>query len=289
MCIAILYQTENFSRIGLIGLGFFTPILVASAGFIRYVRCALTRVIPLDPDSFIHTVALVLVVALTLTSISPLIVLSEPPILTLAEILAAEGEDLFDGRSTEGQLLDDLYSLLWLVPAAIVAVGYAVRRDLKECLKRLGFTRPTRFQVISAVGAAFFFAFAATAVSHGIGWTWAKMGWAQTDMEAFYKFMAYALTPVGALVVSVVAGLGEELAVRGVLQPRLGIWLSNLFFTALHALQYNWDVLLVIFAGGLILGLIRKKTNTTTCVIIHGVYDFVLIMGIILEIPYMSL
>ncbi|MCX7861282.1 MAG: hypothetical protein N2385_14415 [Chloroflexus sp.] len=41
------------------------------------------------------------------------------------------------------------------------------------------------------------------------------------------------------MVIGVTAGLGEELGVRGVLQPRLGIWLSNLFFTSLHAFQYN--------------------------------------------------
>ena len=40
---------------------------------------------------------------------------------------------------------------------------------------------------------------------------------------------------------------------RGVLQPRLGILLSNLLFTAMHAYQYNWDGLLSVFASGLAL------------------------------------
>jgi len=79
-------------------------------------------------------------------------------------------------------------------------------------------------------------------------------------------------------VIGITAGLGEELAVRGALQPRLGILLSNLFFTSLHALQYNWDSLLVVFVVGLICGLVRKRTNTSTSAIVHGVYNFTLIM-----------
>jgi membrane protease YdiL (CAAX protease family) len=79
-------------------------------------------------------------------------------------------------------------------------------------------------------------------------------------------------------VIGVTAGLGEELAVRGVLQPRLGILLPNLLFASLHALQYNFEGLLSVFLVGLILGLIRRRTNTSTSAIVHGAYDFWLIM-----------
>ena len=85
-----------------------------------------------------------------------------------------------------------------------------------------------------------------------------------------------------AVVVAVVAGIGEELAVRGVLQPQLGLFLSNLFFTALHAMQYNWDNLFSVFVSGLVYGVIRKKANTTTSAIAHGTIDFLLIMGFLL-------
>jgi len=90
--------------------------------------------------------------------------------------------------------------------------------------------------------------------------------------------MAGLLSPPGAIVIGVTAGLGEELAVRGVLQPRLGILLSNVFFTSLHALQYNWDGLLSVFLLGLVLGVIRQRTNTTTSAITHGTYDAILVL-----------
>ncbi len=75
---------------------------------------------------------------------------------------------------------------------------------------------------------------------------------------------------------------------RGVLQPRLGILLSNLFFIALHAFQYHWNTLLVIFVVGLALGILRKRTNTTTSAIAHGTYDFILIMLAVLQVPFFS-
>jgi len=81
-----------------------------------------------------------------------------------------------------------------------------------------------------------------------------------------------------ATIAAVVAGFGEELVFRGVLQPRLGILLPALMFTAVHALQYNFDALLQVFFLGIVFGVIRRRTNTTTSAIIHGGYDFVLLL-----------
>jgi membrane protease YdiL (CAAX protease family) len=88
-------------------------------------------------------------------------------------------------------------------------------------------------------------------------------------------FKAYS-SPLGAVVMGVTAGFGEELLSRGILLPRLGIFLSSIFFAAMHAYQYNWDNLINVFLFGVVLGIIRKKTSTSVCVIIHGGYDFVL-------------
>jgi membrane protease YdiL (CAAX protease family) len=73
--------------------------------------------------------------------------------------------------------------------------------------------------------------------------------------------------------------LSEELFVRGALQPRFGILVSNILFTALHATQYNFDALTSVFLAGIVLGLIRKYSNTTTSAIVHGLYDFIQLYG----------
>jgi membrane protease YdiL (CAAX protease family) len=263
-------------------------IVVGALGFIPGVRRALSRVIPLDPDSFVHTLALVTVVALMLIAFTPLIVLGAPPLLLAVQRLNETGADLTAGRGDGGMLRDTVYGLVWMIPGAIVAVGYAVRRDLRAALARVGLVRPTWRQVLAGLALAVALVLAVQILSAGIDWLWSAMGWPKTDEKAFGNLLSFAMSPLGAVVVGVTAGLGEELAVRGVLQPRMGILLSNLFFTSLHALQYNWDALLVVFVVGLALGLIRRRTNTTTSAITHGTYDFLLILAGVLHVPWFS-
>ena len=57
-----------------------------------------------------------------------------------------------------------------------------------------------------------------------IEWLWDSMDWQQTDMEAFEALMAPYLSPLGAIILGVAAGLGEDLVVRGVLSPG---WVSG--------------------------------------------------------------
>ncbi len=275
-------------KLALVSGGIGGAILIAGAGLFPGARRGMARVLPLDPLSFVHMVALVTVVALTLISFAPLFVLDAPPVPSLVAVLLAQGEDLTEGRGPEGMLLDELYGLVWLVPATVVAVGYGVRRNFKQALQRLGLQRPTWRQVAGGVGLAVALVLALSVLSPCVDWLWDAMGWPRTDMKTFEQLVAHFFSPLGAVVIGVVAGLGEELAVRGVLQPRLGIWLSNLFFTGLHALQYNWDCLLIVFVLGLVLGLIRKKTNTTMSAIVHGTYDFLLFIPVVLQIPWLS-
>ncbi len=261
---------------------------IGALGFIPGVRRWLSRFLPIDPQSFVHTVALVAVVALTLLCFVPLIALGEPPFLRVVANAGEQGTDLMGGRSDNGMLRDSIYGLLWTIPAAILAVGYAVRRDLGAALVRLGFVRPTLRQVLIGIGLAVVLVIVATLLGTVVDQIWDALGWPKTDSEAFDEVLAFAFSPLGAVVLGVTAGLGEELAVRGVLQPRLGILVSNLFFISLHAFQYNWNTLLVIFVVGLTLGVLRKRTNTTTSAITHGVYDFILVMLTVLQVPMFS-
>lgn len=256
-------------------------VVVAAAGavlglalgwlcFLAPARRALARLLPLDPQSFVHAAALAVVVSSTLIFFVPLIVLGDPPLLLSIQRQGAE--------QYSSDLLDDLYGLFWLVPAAILAVGYPLVRGWRAALLRLGFVRPTRGEIVLALAAGVALVLIFLVVDHGISALWQALGWPTTDAESFEELLAYAINPLGALVIGVTAGLGEELAIRGVLQPRLGMLVSNLFFTSLHAFQYNFDALLSVFMLGLIFGLIRRRTNTTTSAVVHGFYDFLLIM-----------
>jgi membrane protease YdiL (CAAX protease family) len=266
-------------RVGLIAIGSLGVVLASSLLLVPQVRRQIARALPIDPDSFVHTVALIAVVCVGALCTIPLAVLGEPPLLTLLPLLSETGSEAGgQGRDSAGMLRDQLYTLVWTIPAALLAVGYGTRRRLPDALQRLGLLRPTLRQVGAAVGIALLLVGAVQLVGLGTSWLWEAMGWPLTDETAFGELLSFAISPIGAVVIGVTAGLGEELAVRGALQPRLGILLSNLFFTSLHALQYNWDALLVVFLVGMVCGLVRKHTNTTTSAIVHGAYNFTLIM-----------
>ncbi|HOV68016.1 MAG TPA: CPBP family intramembrane metalloprotease, partial [Methanoregulaceae archaeon] len=229
------------------------------------------RVIPLDPDSFVHGVALVLVLAMVLVPPVPLIVNGAPPFLSEAFL-----DDSGSPESPGDFARSEAYSLLFVIYASFLIVGLFIRRTFSEALERLAFVRPTGRQVAFAVGAGLVLVVAFGLVDRAIAAGWGAMGWAVTDDEAYHRLFSDVLSPLGAVTAAVSAGVGEELAVRGVLQPVFGVLLPSLLFAALHAWQYSWDALLSVFLAGLVFAWIRKRSNTTTCAITHGLYDLVL-------------
>jgi membrane protease YdiL (CAAX protease family) len=79
-------------------------------------------------------------------------------------------------------------------------------------------------------------------------------------------------------VLGVSAGVGEELMVRGALQPRVGLVWASLLFAAAHV-QYTWFGMLTIVLLGMTLGVVRKSANTTTAIVVHVLYDVIAALG----------
>jgi membrane protease YdiL (CAAX protease family) len=277
----------QWTQVGGILLGVMITAALGGLTAIPAVREGLARRLPFDPRDFVDSIALIAVVSLLLIGFVPLLVLAAPPLLTMLTN-SSTGADLANSQSSAEQLRTQVYTLVWTIPSAILAVGYGVRRSLGAALERLGLVRPTLRQVLAGLGIAVLAVIASRVLDMGIGWLWPTMGWPQTNAAAFNSLISFALSPVGAIVLGVTAGLGEEVAVRGVLQPRMGILLSNLFFTSLHAFQYNWDALLSVFLLGLLMGFVRQRTNTSTSAIVHGTYDFLLVALTLVAIPWLS-
>ncbi len=256
--------------------------LVSASMLLRPVRVALSRVLPIDPDNFVHKIALSIVTLIMLSSFVPLLVLGgQPPLLefvTSGGMQQIGGSDAFSVRPQ-----DLVYQLVWTIPATFVAGGWPVARKWRTMLARLGLVRPTLKQVGFAVGmGGALFLLSSFVVEPGINWVWQQLGWGTTDVAAFSKLMSQVVTLPGAVLIGVTAGFGEELAIRGLLQPRIGLLASNLLFTSLHAFQYGPDALLSVFTVGMILGVVRARTNTSTSAIIHGLYDFISVMASVL-------
>ncbi|MCC5927874.1 MAG: CPBP family intramembrane metalloprotease [Cyclobacteriaceae bacterium] len=84
------------------------------------------------------------------------------------------------------------------------------------------------------------------------------------------------------LLVSFCAGAGEELFFRGGLQPLLGVWLSSIFFVAIHGYlnPLNWrisiyGVIMVFIIAGL--GFMTEHIGILTAIISHMIIDVILL------------
>jgi hypothetical protein len=76
-----------------------------------------------------------------------------------------------------------------------------------------------------------------------------------------------------ALVMSLAAGLTEELLFRGALQPRFGLWLTAVLFAGVHVQYGLTPAILEVLGAALVLGWLRRRTNTGVCIILHMLYD----------------
>jgi hypothetical protein len=240
-------------------------------GFIPAVRQALARLLPMQPESFGHAVMLASVSTLIVISLTPLIVLGTAPLPDVVALLAARSH-WAGGQSTVTQdtLFIQMYRWAWAIPCTIFAAGLSMRWRWPAVRERLGLVRPSVLQVALALALAGVAVITMPGLNQVLGGVWPVVGWPRTDSVPIVKLLQAQITPHGFVLLSVLAALGMELVIRGLLQPRLGLLVANLFFTSLYALQYNWDGLILIFLLGLVLGLLRQRTNTTTSLIMHG-------------------
>jgi hypothetical protein len=186
------------------------------------------------------------------------------------EQLAGQGATLVGGAAA---LWGNLVGLVLL---AMGGVGLWVRRGLVETLERLGLV-PIRwtdaiviiFGVIAMVG-----------VNGGAEWIqrrWFLPLW--THDQHVNEMIAGGLTRSETLLLGLSAGFGEELALRGALQPRLGVFRTSVLFALLHV-QYSWFGMALIAVLGLLLGTIRQRTSTSVAIAVHTLYDVAAVLAV---------
>jgi hypothetical protein len=181
-------------------------------------------------------------------------------------LLMANPEQLLQGVSLGGGLAG--YIIL-----ALASVGFLVRRSPAESLRRLGVERIGLAQIaVVVLGAALLFQ-----INMAGEWLQKQYFPGLWDMDRrMTEAIAGHLSRPQALMVGLSAGIGEEITLRGALQPKLGLVLTSLLFASLHV-QYTWFGMLMIFAFGLTLGLIRRWSNTSVAMAVHAIYDIVAI------------
>jgi membrane protease YdiL (CAAX protease family) len=183
-------------------------------------------------------------------------------------------ESLFStGRLTPGTVLT---SQLPFITVALLGVGFGVRRNARETLRRLGYGAVSVRHlgvVVLFVGAALALSFAADALFAQLQpELYRKVGEISTNL-----FSPAGLSPASAvlfaLLVGVGAGLGEETLFRGAVQPRLGIVATSVLFASMH-FQYGPSLLLgYVFLLSIGFGILRKHVSTTASFLAHAAYN----------------
>jgi hypothetical protein len=167
-------------------------------------------------------------------------------------------------------------SLIGFTLLSLGGVGYPITRGFRATCERLGLRRfQARDILLTFVGLVAILLL--NVVVEWIAQRFAPGAWARD--QAMNEMIAGRLTRSETLMLGISAGVGEELAMRGALQPRFGLFATSLLFAVLHV-QYSWIGILTITVLGMVLGWIRKRGSTSTAIAVHVLYDIVAALGI---------
>jgi len=159
---------------------------------------------------------------------------------------------------------------------AFILVGFTITRSFREAIARLGLVRPTVRTVIIALGMVIV-GLIVVAFS-GVMTTMFQPDVSRDISRITEELTSDVQNPIGAVLFGLGAGAGEELLLRGAVQPRFGLLTTSILFGLLHN-QYGVSfVLLGIFSIGLLLGLERKYFGTTAAIITHAVFNTIVVL-----------
>ena len=225
----------------------------------KAVRVWMAQRVPLDPASPVHTLALVLSGYLIGNT---LLTLTQGGLAEMAE------------SATAASILDVLANQLLFTAIAVFGVGFAVRRDGRALLQRLGIERLTWAQVrlgIRWIAGLVMLQWAAGVIAALLDPTQYELldglnGALLQDMDTIWEWLILALA----------TGVGEELLFRGAIQPIFGLSATAVLFAIAHV-QYGFTVITItIFIIGVVLGYLRDRHSTTLAIFVHAGYNFTL-------------
>jgi uncharacterized protein len=254
-------------RIPAFALGLWAPSLLGILLLWRPVRRLFGRFTDLDPDNPVHAVALSYV-GLVLLNLFATLGMGLDSLAVSLEQQAAMGMKFNPTPTVWAQ------ELTWFV-MALVGIGWLSRRSFRSALERLAIVRPRLKHLAIGVGVGFLMAPLVIAAEYGLAQIGVK---ANADVERLAEQLIgpLALSIPGILTLGLAAALGEESLLRGAMQPRFGLIFTTVIFALLHSTYGISLATAIVFAVGLVLGLLRKRYNTTTSMTAHAVYNMTL-------------
>lgn len=236
----------------LFGLG-----LALGLPLLKQFRAALAGITPISPTSPIDMTGLAVLLA----------------VIILSAYSLRGADPTSTGPIGTGTLF---VNLVTFVALAFVAVGYRIHRSGREAVQRLGLIRPSGKAV--AIGIAGVAGCFVLSVIGSLLTRYFQPGLFDTLQKSIPDLTSGIRNPLGAALLGLTAGIGEEMLFRGAIQPRFGIFLTAILFALLHS-QYGWTWVIVgLFGIGILLGIERKYFGTTTSIITHALYNFLVVL-----------
>lgn len=215
-----------------------------------------------NPDSAVHTAAIVLMLVMAVSTIALFVI--QGGISGLAQEL--------ETTSVDGG--DLIFQAVLQVVIALLGVGMAIRRSLPDALARLGLRIPTAADIVWGVGLGVLFIVISTVGS--VVWSALTSPELLQEQTAAAETLAQAFTTLPlAFLLAATAAIGEEIWIRGALQPVFGIAITSVFFAILHTQYTLTPATLIILVVSLGLGWLRQRHSTTAAIIAHFVFNFI--------------
>ncbi len=176
-------------------------------------------------------------------------------------------------EETNISILDLVFQLVVMVAAALLGVGVMIRRDWPAVLRRLSLRRPTVEDM--RVGVATGIGMWLIAIVFSVVWALTLPQQVETQTQASEEFANALNTLPLAFAASGSAAFGEEILIRGAIQPVFGLWLTSAFFVMLHSQYLLTPIMGLLFVVSLAFGWVRNRYSTTAAIIAHFVYNFI--------------
>jgi uncharacterized protein len=224
-------------------------------------RRLLARFLPLRAESAVHALALVYCGFLVGNS---------------AYTLSQGGLEGILETTYAASLIEVIAQQVLFVLLAFFGAGLLVRRDNQSLNERLGLKRVTWSQLWYGLKWILVLAL----FQWGVSAVWAFVDPDQLELlEAISAEMFGEFTSVWDwFVLSLAAGVGEELLFRGALQPVFGLTATSFLFAVAHVQYGITPITFVILIIGFALGYIRQQTSTTIAIFVHFGYNFFISM-----------
>jgi membrane protease YdiL (CAAX protease family) len=168
-----------------------------------------------------------------------------------------------------------------LILLAFCGVGIYVSRTGAEAFRRLNLTKPGLLEIgvgIFLIFAGFFYDGLWAIFKHHLAGQDLATQLSGYTGSTFTVAGAFIPSVILALIITLFAGISEEILIRGALQPVFGILPSAILHGLLHAHIAHAPVFIVkVTIWSLFMGLIRRYTNTTTTIIGHAGFNLLTI------------